>query len=157
MICYIYVFFAIFPFLGSNIFFPPFYGIFLKKNIVNFEKIAKNGKFTSPYIREKWNFVKFVFLRNFLALGDKIPEMAQVKSARKVYFFSLKIEKMQNNAKIGQKIPILTENILDNFIREKMASWLIFFLLKLFICGLYDQNSGSKKFWLSNYSHFKVP
>ena len=69
----------------------------------------------------------FLFLRNFLALGDKIPEMGPVKSARKVYFFSLKIEKMQNNAKIGQKITILTENILENFIWAKMASWLIFF------------------------------
>ena len=44
-------------------------------------------------------FCKFLFLGNFLALGDKIPEMGPVKSARKVYFFSLKIEKMQNNAK----------------------------------------------------------
>ena len=70
---------------------------------------------------------KKIFLRNFLALGDKIPEMGPVKSARKVYFFSLKIEKMQNNAKIGQKIPILTENIIENFIWAKMASWLIFF------------------------------
>ena len=69
----------------------------------------------------------FFFLRAFLALGDKIPEMGPVKSARKVYFFSLKIEKMQNNAKIGQKIPILTENILENFIWAKMDSWLIFF------------------------------
>ena len=50
----------------------------------------------------------FLFLHIFLALGDKIPEMGPVKSAQKVYFFSLKISKMQNNAKIGQKITILT-------------------------------------------------
>ncbi len=35
-------------------------------------------------------FEKKKILRYFLALGDTIPEIGQVKSARKVYFFSLK-------------------------------------------------------------------
>ena len=43
------------------------------------------------------------FLRYFLALGDKISEMGPVKSARKVYFFILKIEKMQITLKLEKK------------------------------------------------------
>ena len=83
-------------------------------------------------------FCQFFFLRDFLALGDKISEMGQVKSARKVYFFSLKIAKMQNNAKFGQKITILTfwKISLEILLGQK---WLLglFFSVKTFFVFFY--------------------
>ena len=67
---------------------------FKKKNIVNFEKIAENPKFGWPYFRKNFFFPKKIFLRNFLASDDTIPEIDPGGSGGKRYFFNLEIAKI---------------------------------------------------------------
>ena len=78
-------------------FFLRFYGISKKKYIVNFEKIAENPKFGWPYFRKKNFFPKKLFLRNFLASDDTIPEIDPGGSGGKRYFFNLEIAKIAKN------------------------------------------------------------